>query len=873
MKRLAFLLSLQLFLCNVCNAQVRIDGKVSLPDGSPVDHAIIIVKVQTGKGERVVANTTTNRQGRYEVSFASSASRIVLCISSFNFKPCKKEIDNVSQTVDLVVEPRDIELQEVYVKPTAIKVQGDTLTYSLAQFRDKGDRKLRETLERLPGVSVDNAGKVLFNGKEIIEFQIEGGNLFEGKYSIALDRIDPKDIIAVDVMQHHQPVRALQGSRITDDVALNLRLSPNAKNTLSGKAEAGGGYREGDRDNMVYSARLDGGLFNAKHQVLASAAANNSADQLGRIYGGALVTLRDNVLSSSRPQNAMLDQNDYMTNRGEALSINGLANLRKTSKWSYALTALSEKTEGRAAIEHTYYIGQQEKVHERNLDFGSSCQKTDFLLKYEQNRQRSYVLNRLAGDWGRERPYVGQDIISARLDERLKQREYTLDNQLRLIFRWNEVNGLDTRINLQYAYGRERLHLGQSAETTDSQAEVEARQSVGQRFYFAEMRQEMLSTIRLGGWTLDPYWFAIAERNTLATDLYSPMLTLQDGVLRLDDDLRYNRVKTGVGWTFHATAARLRIRGYLPLVYSHIKVCSPYINQGRNTLHVDPSLHLEYPLLDNLSVQMQWSHELQDSKPEDYLHAFIVRNSYEQTRATMDKITSTNYHHLAARLNYANAFKMLFGNLRVEYTFLKSEMMTNKIVEDNQVALFLVPQPYNTHSWSLGCEVSKSFYWKKATVSLTANHTRFSSSQMLNGVKFPFDLDESSLSLRGGISPVKGLLAEVQAFVNRSNMARRHNEPGDKATTRAMLTGKIIATIKRWSFACNSFYSRQDRDHTFLANAKVYYKAKAAEWCLAVRNLLNAHRLNIINVGAQERQRHTFYLVSRCLVLSLRFNL
>ncbi len=88
-----------------------------------------------------------------------------------------------------------------------------------------------------------------------------------------------------------------------------------------------------------------------------------------------------------------------------------------------------------------------------------------------------------------------------------------------------------------------------------------------------------------------------------------------------------------------------------------------------------------------------------------------------------------------------------------------------------------------------------------------------------------------------------------------------------------MLTGKIIATIKRWSFACNSFYSRQDRDHTFLANAKVYYKAKAAEWCLAVRNLLNAHRLNIINVGAQERQRHTFYLVPRCLVLSLRFNL
>lgn len=52
----------------------------------------------------------------------------------------------------------------------------------------------------------------MYNGKEITEFQVEGGNLFDGKYTIALDRMDPKDIIAIDVMQHHQPIRALQGS-------------------------------------------------------------------------------------------------------------------------------------------------------------------------------------------------------------------------------------------------------------------------------------------------------------------------------------------------------------------------------------------------------------------------------------------------------------------------------------------------------------------------------------------------------------------------------------------------------------------------------------------------------------------------------------
>lgn len=343
-----------LCLCIICNAQVKFIGSVKLHNGSPVESAIIIAKIPSEKGERIVANTRTDEQGHYAFTLSNSSPQIVLYISNFNIKPIRKEIANISQTLDFVAESQNIELEEVYVKPTIINAKGDTLTYHLSHFRDKNDRKLRETLERLPGITINDAGRVLYNGREITEFQIEEGNLFEGKYSIALERIDPKDIIAVDIMQHHQPIRALQGSRITDDVALNVKLSPNSKNTLTGKMEVGGGYREGNKDNLAYTARLYGGLFNAKHQIFVTASANNSGEQLRDIYAVPLTSLSSNLLSSPTPQSGMLNKNDYMTNKSEALSINGLYN--KTPEFQMELCNNSNERKYRRVRKYGIYL-------------------------------------------------------------------------------------------------------------------------------------------------------------------------------------------------------------------------------------------------------------------------------------------------------------------------------------------------------------------------------------------------------------------------------------------------------------------------------------------------------------------------------------
>lgn len=56
MKLIAIIL-FYLCLCTICDAQVKFIGSVKLHNGSPVENAIIIAKIPSEKGERIVANT------------------------------------------------------------------------------------------------------------------------------------------------------------------------------------------------------------------------------------------------------------------------------------------------------------------------------------------------------------------------------------------------------------------------------------------------------------------------------------------------------------------------------------------------------------------------------------------------------------------------------------------------------------------------------------------------------------------------------------------------------------------------------------------------------------------------------------------------
>lgn len=71
--------------------------------------------------------------------------------------------------------------------------------------------------------------QISYQGTAINKFYIEGMDLLGGKYNIATNNISNDDVGSVEIMENHQPIKALNGLSISEQAAINLRLKEKAK--------------------------------------------------------------------------------------------------------------------------------------------------------------------------------------------------------------------------------------------------------------------------------------------------------------------------------------------------------------------------------------------------------------------------------------------------------------------------------------------------------------------------------------------------------------------------------------------------------------------------------------------------------------------
>ena len=94
---------------------------------------------------------------------------------------------------------------------------------------DSGDNP---TLKKLPGVDIEKNGRINYNGKPINRFTVEGLDLTGGKYNQLEENIKAKDVKKAEVIEHDQPIKALQNKTFTDNVAMNIALKDSARDKL-----------------------------------------------------------------------------------------------------------------------------------------------------------------------------------------------------------------------------------------------------------------------------------------------------------------------------------------------------------------------------------------------------------------------------------------------------------------------------------------------------------------------------------------------------------------------------------------------------------------------------------------------------------------
>ena len=133
-----------------------------------------------------------------------------------------------------------MELKEVIVKSKKIWGEKDTVNYLVSGFKSGNDQVIGDVLRKMPGITVKESGEISYNGKPINKFYIENLDLLQGRYGIATNNIQAADVATVQVLEHHQPIKALDNNNtMANETAINLKLKEGSKGTFGLLAQLG----------------------------------------------------------------------------------------------------------------------------------------------------------------------------------------------------------------------------------------------------------------------------------------------------------------------------------------------------------------------------------------------------------------------------------------------------------------------------------------------------------------------------------------------------------------------------------------------------------------------------------------------------------
>ena len=249
---------LAILLCtvNITFSQIKFDGIVKDSIGSPLELSNVIVLNQ--ETNTMDSYAITDENGYFSFDLANNGN-YKFQISYLGMKSLEKIIVTKESDItrDFILVPDNVldAVEITYEMPVTIK--GDTIVYNADSFKNGSERKLEDVLEKLPGVEINEDGKVEVEGKVVNKLMVNGKDFFDGDTKIATKNIPSSAVDKIQVLRNYSEVRQLSGvTNNQDNFAINIKLKEGKENFWFGNLNFGGGYSTEDKGLYLLQPKL-----------------------------------------------------------------------------------------------------------------------------------------------------------------------------------------------------------------------------------------------------------------------------------------------------------------------------------------------------------------------------------------------------------------------------------------------------------------------------------------------------------------------------------------------------------------------------------------------------------------------------------------
>ena len=401
---------------------------VSAETGKPIGD--VLCSVWDGEGRRT-AFTQSDARGEVHLSLSPRDVRLTFALLGYT----KQELritELPGDTCTIRLQPSTTPIREVRIKARPINVRGDTLLYRVKAFAGKQDRYLEDVIKKLPGIEVKENGRIEYQGRAINKFYIEGQDPLGSNYTQASRNIPVEAVDQVEVIEHNQHKRILQGLVVSDQAALNIRLSKASRFRPFGEVMAGTGVRpplwEG-KSFLMQAGRTNQLITTLKGNNTGTDLSGDFVQQMDASSSLPQVALPSTVLETSAPKSPPLDIHRYLDDRGVNWGFNDLQKLTPYSDLRLNVSGYHDRRRLHSESEH-HYLGTTP------LDLYETSQLTqrpnyyNASLRYELNAPKRYLLGELTFGGRRSDEQEGLSSNSRRYALQLRQEPLWLQASL-----------------------------------------------------------------------------------------------------------------------------------------------------------------------------------------------------------------------------------------------------------------------------------------------------------------------------------------------------------------------------------------------------------------------------------------------------------
>lgn len=794
------------------------------------------------------AFTSTDKDGRFVVKPREAADSVSFRCMGYE----SRSLPVTADFSDVRLSPKATQLNDVIVEAPDIYARGDTLVFNVARYANAKDDAIIDVIRRLPGIKVEEDGTIKYQGKPINKFYIDGNDFIGGRYGLATDNISHTDVASVEVMENHQPVKALEGIEFPEEAGINLRLKEDARRRWVGVVQGASGVQPFLYDGSLYAMRIA-----PKNQNIVTLKADNTGwnpaneirehdfdDMFSTDYVSALWPeyISADIVSTPLTEKRTRDNLSWLANAITAWR-SGDTSMRLNLGYT------GDRLDYNSGVTTDYFSAQIPRFVQNN---SQRTQSHDLSAQfYSQINKRGYYLKEMFSAEGVLNNSNAAISGSFDLSQRVRRKSLTTNNDLKLVKR-NEKKLFTLISRNTFRHCPDRLLVAGDEDASQRLASTDFRSTTETKFGRMARFWKYYVT---GGLDLD-YHRINSSLSGLGefdnTGVHVAFLSNLYATPQVDFERN--------GW-------RVSLR--MPLKWLHYSVAGrhDYINAA-------PRLNVRRQLTAKSDVSGTVAYSL--GSPQAYLNITMpVLSDYRNLFIADNPGKYSQKVETALTYRYRNPVKSLFFNISAAYNHSRSSIMSNQLFVGDFIISTYAARLAENNSWSVKGGFSKGLGHSKMVAGLDLNASVSSASSMRDDAVIPYRQTVAGVKpyVKGSI--MRWLSADYEADYVFSKL-KIDKETNNCHSFRQTLFGTIIPDDRvQFTVGAEHYLTRFPEGNTanlvLLDASAVWRVGNKVRLSLTARNLLNRRDYRYVNYGTLSSSEHYYRIRGRNILASLQY--